>query len=98
LLIYVANWPKPRINAWDALLKARAIENMCYTVGVNRIGTDPNQLEYPGHSQVFDCMGIERLHAHNESGVFYCALDLMQQNATRLQFNFLNDADGFTLN
>jgi hypothetical protein len=42
-------------------------------------------------------MGIERLHAHNESGFFYCALDLMQQNATRLQFNFLNDADGFTL-
>jgi predicted amidohydrolase len=97
LLIYVANWPKPRINAWDALLKARAIENMCYTVGVNRIGTDANQLEYPGHSQVFDCMGIERLNAHNESGIFCCELDLLQQNANRFQFNFLNDADRFTL-
>ena len=50
LLIYVANWPKPRINAWNALLKARAIENMVYTVGVNRIGTDANELEYTGSS------------------------------------------------
>jgi omega-amidase len=97
LLLYVANWLKPRINAWDALLKARAIENMCYTIGVNRIGTDANQLEYPGHSQVFDCMGMERLNAHNESGIFCCELDLLQQNAKRVQFNFLNDADRFTL-
>ena len=42
VLLYVANWPKPRINAWNALLKARAIENMCYVVGVNRIGEDQN--------------------------------------------------------
>ncbi len=97
LLLYVANWPKPRISAWNALLKARAIENMCYTVGVNRIGTDANHLEYPGHSQVLDCMGMERLNAHNESGIFCCELDLLQQNAARDQFHFLNDADRFTL-
>jgi len=97
LLLYVANWPKPRINAWNALLKARAIENMCYTVGVNRIGTDANHLEYPGHSQVVDCMGNEQLNAHNGSGIFYCELDKSQQIAARLQFNFLTDADRFTL-
>ena len=97
ILIYVANWPKPRINAWDALLKARAIENMCYTVGVNRIGTDAKHLEYPGHSQVVDCMGNEQLNAHNGSGIFYCELDKSQQIAARLQFNFLTDADRFTL-
>ncbi|NEW80406.1 MAG: amidohydrolase, partial [Gelidibacter sp.] len=50
LLIYVANWPKIRIAAWDTLLKARAIENMCYTVGVNRVGVDANNYEYNGHS------------------------------------------------
>ena len=46
LLIYVANWPKPRIHAWDALLRARSIENQSYCVGVNRIGTDENGMEY----------------------------------------------------
>lgn len=97
LLIYVANWPQPRINAWDALLKARAIENMCYTVGVNRTGTDANKLQYPGHSQVLDCMGQEQLNAHNDSGIFCCELNQLEQNAKRLQFNFLNDADRFTL-
>jgi omega-amidase len=49
LLLYVANWPKPRINAWDILLKARAVENMSYVIGVNRIGNDNNNLEYVGH-------------------------------------------------
>ena len=57
ILIYVANWPKTRINAWDILLKARAIENMCYTIGVNRVGADNNNLEYIGHSQVLDFFG-----------------------------------------
>ncbi|MGB0788609.1 MAG: nitrilase family protein, partial [Marinirhabdus sp.] len=50
LLLYVANWPKKRIHAWDVLLKARAIENMSYCIGVNRTGIDDNGHEYPGHS------------------------------------------------
>ncbi len=57
VLIYVANWPKPRINAWDILLKARSVENMCYTIGVNRTGLDDNNLEYVGHSQTADFLG-----------------------------------------
>lgn len=57
LLIYVANWPKTRINAWDTLLKARAIENMSYTIGVNRLGVDGTNLEYVGHSQIVDYLG-----------------------------------------
>ena len=57
VLIYVANWPKPRINAWDILLQARSVENMCYTIGVNRVGLDSNNLEYVGHSQVVDYLG-----------------------------------------
>jgi len=57
LLLYVASWPHKRIIAWDALLKARAIENMSYVVAVNRCGTEPNGVEYSGHSQALDYMG-----------------------------------------
>jgi len=97
LLLYVANWPKPRINAWDVLLKARAIENMCYTIGVNRIGDDANQLQYPGHSQVFDFLGNQMLNCENELGVFICDLDKNEQTIMREKLNFLNDSDNFTL-
>ena len=57
VLIYVANWPKTRILAWDTLLCARAIENMVYCIGVNRVGVDGSQLEYNGHSAVYDVLG-----------------------------------------
>jgi len=59
LLLYVANWPKVRVNAWDALLKARAIENMAYCIGVNRVGLDGNNYEYSGHSSAYDVLGRE---------------------------------------
>lgn len=97
VILYVANWPKPRINAWDSLLKARAIENMCYTIGVNRIGEDANQLEYPGHSQVIDFLGNNMLNCESDLGVFVCELDKDQQLATRQKLNFLNDKDDFSL-
>ncbi len=57
IILYVANWPAKRIAHWDALLKARAIENQSYVVGVNRIGTDGNGFEYNGHSTLIDAMG-----------------------------------------
>ncbi len=57
VLIYSANWPESRIHHWDALLKARAIENQCYVIGVNRVGTDENGYVYPGHSLVCDFKG-----------------------------------------
>jgi predicted amidohydrolase len=97
LLLYVANWPKPRINAWDALLKARAIENMCYTIGVNRIGEDANKLEYPGHSQAFDYLGNQMVDCDDELGVFIFDLDKSTQNEARAKFNFLNDKDDFEI-
>ena len=59
LLVYMANWPKPRIAAWDTLLKARAIENMSYCVGVNRVGNDQNGYEFIGHTSAFDYLGNE---------------------------------------
>ena len=57
LLLYVASWPKPRIEAWDGLLKARAIENMSYTIGVNRVGIDANKYEYTGNTVCYDTLG-----------------------------------------
>lgn len=58
LIVYVANWPEKRSAHWDALLKARAIENQSYVVGVNRVGTDAKDFTYSGNSQIVDALGI----------------------------------------
>lgn len=97
LLLYVANWPKPRINAWNTLLKARAIENMCYTIGVNRIGEDANNLEYVGSSQVADYLGNELLNCEANQGLFLVEIDKTIMLKTRKKLNFLNDRDEFAI-
>lgn len=97
LLLYVANWPKPRVNAWDILLKARAVENMCYTIGVNRIGTDASNHHYIGHSQAVDFLGDYLIHPQEADGVFMVELDKEQLLATRNKLSFLNDKDEFKL-
>lgn len=97
LLIYVANWPKPRINAWNALLKARAIENISYVVGVNRIGFDANDLEYIGSSQVNDCLGNEIVNCKEEQGIFIVEISKEEMIGTRNKLNFLNDKDVFKI-
>jgi omega-amidase len=97
VLLYVANWPKARVNAWDILLKARAVENMCYTVGVNRTGTDNNQLDYVGHSQVVDYLGNYLLEPQESDGVYIIALDKSKMLETRDKLAFLNDQDAFKL-
>ncbi|NOT75524.1 MAG: amidohydrolase [Cyclobacteriaceae bacterium] len=66
LLIYVANWPEARVSAWDALLRARAIENQSYVVGVNRIGSDGKEIPYSGHSAVIGPKG-ETLYSAEEA-------------------------------
>ena len=97
LLIYVANWPKLRIQAWDILLKARSVENMCYTIGVNRIGEDQNNLEYDGHSQAVDFLGNYILEPQETEGVFIVELNKEKLVETRNKFGFLNDRDTFEL-
>jgi omega-amidase len=97
VLIYVANWPKPRINAWDILLKARSVENMCYTIGVNRIGFDASQLEYNGHSQTIDFLGNYMLEPQDTEGVFITELNNEKLLETREKLGFLNDSDSFKL-
>jgi omega-amidase len=97
LLIYVANWPKTRINAWDILLQARSVENLCYTIGVNRTGIDWNELEYVGHSQVVNYMGNYILSPQEKEGVFIVTLNKEILTENKRQLNFLNDKDVFIL-
>ncbi|MFV8374832.1 nitrilase family protein [Flavobacterium sp. LB1P71] len=97
LLIYVASWPKIRINAWDALLKARAIENMCYSIGVNRIGQDDNGYQYTGHSQVVDFLGNYSVEPVESESIFYAELSKEKMLQTRQKLGFLNDRDAFEM-
>ncbi|MEN9908872.1 MAG: hypothetical protein RLZZ540_2021 [Bacteroidota bacterium] len=97
LLLYVASWPEKRINAWDALLRARAIENMSYTIGVNRIGIDANGHNYPGHSQVLDCLGDYLVAPAESEDIFIVELDQQKMIAARQKLGFLNDRDSFKL-
>ena len=97
VLIYVANWPKSRIQAWDILLKARSVENLCYTVGVNRVGLDNNNLEYDGHSQMLDFLGNYALKPQENEGVFIVELNKQKLVETRNKLGFLNDRDSFEL-
>jgi predicted amidohydrolase len=97
LLLFVANWPKPRIVAWDVLLRARAIENMCFVAGVNRIGSDPNGHEYVGRSQVVDYLGAYVLPPFEGEGCHIVELDRQAMVDARRKFAFLNDRDDFTV-
>lgn len=97
LLIYVANWPTQRIQAWNILLKARAVENICYTIGVNRIGEDGNDHPYSGNSQVVDFLGNSLLEPQLSEGIFTVELDKNKMLETREKLGFLNDKDSFSL-
>ncbi|PRZ26424.1 amidohydrolase [Flavobacterium granuli] len=95
LLLYVASWPKTRTNAWDALLKARAIENMSYVIGVNRTGEDANGHAYIGHSQAVDFLGDYIIEPQEKDGVFKAELNKEKMLQTRQKLGFLNDRDPF---
>ena len=97
VLIYVANWPKSRINAWDILLKARAIENMSYVIGVNRVGIDNNNNQYVGHSIAIDYLGNELTKPSEKEEILYVELNKNEILETRKKLNFLADRDNFKL-
>ena len=98
VLLYVANWPKPRVSAWDVLLKARAIENMCYCIGVNRVGVDGVNSLYSGHSAVYDVLGQElTAFKPNEEDTQIVTLEKRHIQAYRNKFKFLDDRDDFSL-
>ena len=96
-LICVANWPEVRIEPWKALLKARAIENMAYTVGVNRIGIDDYDLAYNGNSKIFDPIGKELKPKSPHKNLLQTEISLSTVKEYRKNFGFLNDRDLFDL-
>lgn len=97
LLVFVANWPVARRYAWQTLLRARAIENLSYCVGVNRVGTDGNNLTYSGDSAVLDYMGQPLTELGSEEQVATLTLDLEKLSAYRKTFPAWRDADNFTV-
>ncbi len=90
MIVNIANWPEARIAHWQTLLKARAIENQCFIVGVNRVGKDKKNT-YNGCSAVFHPLGEEMLLAENREGVFLVGLDLNEVAKVRKTYPFLED-------
>ena len=89
VLLYVANWPEKRISHWDALIRARAIENQSYVIGVNRIGKDGNGLEYNGHSQVIDMFGRFIVDPSSIKEKLHCSLNNVDLKIVRRELPFL---------
>lgn len=98
VLLYVANWPVPRIDAWDTLLKARAIENMSYCIGVNRVGVDGVGINYCGSSAAYDVLGKKLTSIPlSEEAMEIVTLSKSHITKYRSALKFLDDKDDFSL-
>ncbi len=97
VLMYVANWPIKRIGAWKALLQARAIENQCYVLGLNRIGMDGNGLHYPGESCIIGPLGDIMYSKPELDDIVTIQLDKHLLNDLRASFPFQKDKDEFII-
>ncbi len=96
-IVYVASWPERRIEHWKTLLRARAIENQCYVIGVNRLGKDGNGLNYTGQSCMIRYDGEIILDAADKEGYFSASLSKADLDAYREHYGFLTDQDKFKL-
>lgn len=97
ILVYVANWPERRSHAWKTLLQARAIENQCYVIGVNRTGNDGNNIYHSGDSMVVNAVGEVLYHKAHEEDIFTITLDKAHLQKVREKMPFLKDADSFLI-
>ena len=98
LLLYAANWPKARTSAWEALLRARAIENYCYCAGVNRVGFDRNEVAYEGASGIYDMKGVlVNEIARDREAVVHHSLSGKELLEYREKFPVHLDADDFEI-
>lgn len=97
LLVYVANWPTARIDAWNTLLKARAIENLSYVVGVNRVGLDGNGIEYNGHSAIISPKGETIFTIEGMESMRTLEINTNSLEAFRDKFPAYQDADEFSI-
>lgn len=97
VLLYVANWPERRVHAWKTLLTARAIENQCYVVGVNRVGDDGKGIYHSGDSMVIDGLGTTLYHKKDEEDIATIVLEKEPLEQIRNKFPFWKDADNFKI-
>lgn len=97
LMLLVANWPSRRVRNWSILLEARAIENQCYVIGVNRLGTDGNGIEYPGRSVVHNPLGDKIADLGGTEACRLVELNLTEVTRVRAELPFQADADPFEL-
>ena len=97
LLLYVANWPDTRVNAWDSLLTARAIENLSYCAGVNRVGVDAVSKNYNGHSGIYSPKGEKLAFSEGKQEILTTKLSASDLTDYRRDFPFQKDADDFEL-
>lgn len=98
ILLYIANWPNPRLNAWDTLLQARAIENLAFSIGLNRVGKDEKGNEYKGNSAVYDFKGQTLLKIENgKEALEIITLHKQPLDEFREKFAVYLDADSFSL-
>jgi omega-amidase len=97
VLLYVANWPERRSFAWKSLLVARAIENQCYVVAVNRVGVDGNNINHSGDSMVINPLGEILYHKENVEDIATILIDKNEIETIRNRFPFLSDADVFNI-
>jgi omega-amidase len=98
LAVYSANWPEARINVWNTLLQARAIENQCFVAGSNRIGTDGNGIKYCGDSAIIGPRGDVLASAETNSECSFSAeISLTHLSEFRNKFPVTRDADNFTI-
>ena len=96
-MLYVANWPAARRSAWQTLLPARAVENLCYSAGVNRIGTDGRGIDYVGDSGVWNYLGNPVAACGEQSAAVTAELDGAALTRYREKFPAHLDADRFEL-
>jgi len=97
LLVFLANWPKRRIDHWKLLLQARAVENQAYAAGVNRIGIDGSGIEYPGCSMIFDPLGSTAADLRSREGMETARLSRSALDSFRSKFPVWKDSDDFEI-
>ena len=97
VLIFLANWPEKRIDAWKSLLKARAIENQCYSIGVNITGNDGLGVSFNGNSLAFNPLGNNLNKPNCNNNIIYLIIEKNSIISVRKKLNFLNDRDKFKL-
>lgn len=97
LLVFIANWPERRSMHWDKLLQARAIENQCYVMGINRVGDDGIGIYHDGRSAIIDALGEPLESAIHDSSILNAQLQKRHLSTVREKMPFLKDADDFEL-